>query len=133
MKKTVVLLFSFLLMVNKVDVDYKKKFNKALKEIKNDNYEKAIELLKSAHDEKRHSKIAFWLAYSYAQIENKELGLSYAGLALDYQPPLNEVYKERTNKIIEWCRSNNQTITVGRFPASSSPPYFEIEKVDELN
>jgi hypothetical protein len=133
MRPLIIGILSVLLLSNQaLAADYKKDFNKALKEIKKENYSEAIDLLKAAQKEKTHSKIAFWLSYSFAQLDNKDLSQSYAQLALEYEPELSEVYKDRINQIIDWCKSTGQTSRSGRFPASNGPPYFEIEKSDKI-
>ncbi len=126
------ILLLFFITIQSYVFDYKKDFNKALKEIKKENYSEAILLLKTAQKKKTHSKIAFWLSYSYAQINNKELSKSFALLALEYEPKLNKIYKDRIKQIINWCKNNEQTSRSGRFPASNGPPYFEIEKSDKI-
>lgn len=58
--------------------------------------------------------------------------MCYAQLALDFEPALNEIYADRLNQIVEWCRSSGQRTISGRFPASDGPPFFEIDKKDKM-
>lgn len=90
MKYLMILLLTSVLSFQGHSTDYKKEFNKALREIKNENYQSALQLLKSADSLKQHSKIVFWMSYVYAQLDQKELSLAYARLSLEYEPELNE-------------------------------------------
>lgn len=132
MKYLMILLLTSVLSFQGHSTDYKKEFNKALREIKNENYQSALQLLKSADSLKQHSKIVFWMSYVYAQLDQKELSLAYARLSLEYEPELNEEYEFKANQLINWGNSSRDSSVSGRFPASDDPPYFEVTNEDKL-